>query len=267
MPETTDKNERARSETGPSGELAGRARSETGPSGNFVSCIMPTRGRRAWVPLALRCWQEQDWPAFARELIVVDDGPEPVGDLCAGAARVRYVHLAGHNSIGAKLNLGCELATGDVLAAWSDDDYHAPHRLAYQLQELERSGAAVCGTDCLHYWDVLRQEAWRYEWAIGTRSNGYVTGGTMMWRRAFWERGASTPSTPAARTRAGSADEGRCWGRWRWTSTWRRSTGATRGTRIWPCWRPARTGRGRRGRQSRGIAPAWWLAGAREAAQ
>ena len=267
MPETTDKNERARSETGPSGELAGRARSETGPSGNFVSCIMPTRGRRAWVPLALRCWQEQDWPAFARELIVVDDGPEPVGDLCAGAARVRYVHLAGHNSIGAKLNLGCELATGDVLAAWSDDDYHAPHRLAYQLQELERSGAAVCGTDCLHYWDVIRQEAWRYEWAIGTRSNGYVTGGTMMWRRAFWERGRFDALHASGEDTRWICGRGPLLGTLEMDIYVATIHGRNTGDKdlalleASPHWT-------RQARETiEGIAPAWWLAGAREAAQ
>ncbi len=152
-----------------------------------VSCIMPTRGRRGWVPLAVRCWQEQTLPTFARELIVVDDGPEPCGDLLPVGERVRYVHLQGHNSIGAKLNLGCEMARADIMATWSDDDYHAPWRLEYQLDELRRSGAAVCGTDSLFYWDPARRAAWLYEWAPGVRSNGYVTGGTMMWRREFWQ--------------------------------------------------------------------------------
>ncbi len=159
-----------------------------------VTCIMPTRGRRAWVPLAVRCWQEQTLPTFARELIVIDDGPEPCGDLVKRSDRgdrsddrVRYIYLQGDHSIGAKLNLGCELARADVMATWSDDDYHAPWRLEYQLDELRRSDATVCGTDSLFYWDPRRREAWLYEWAPGVRSNGYVTGGTMMWRREFWQ--------------------------------------------------------------------------------
>jgi len=232
-----------------------------------ISCIMPTRGRRGWVPLALRCWQEQDWPAFARELIVVDDGPEPVGDLCAGLPQVRYVHLGRDNSIGAKFNAGCELARGDVLAAWADDDYHAAHRLTYQYGALMESGAAVCGTDSLHYWDVLRQEAWLYEWAVGTRSNGYVTGGTMMWRRAFWEaRRFDTLRASGEDTR------------------WICGRGPLLGTLARDIYVATIHGRNTADkdlvmleasahwtRQAREvveeIAPAWWLDGAREAAQ
>lgn len=129
-------------------------------------------------------------PAVARELIVIDDGPEPCGDLLPQHDRVRYVYLQGHHSIGAKFNLGCEMARANVMAAWADDDYHAPFRLVYQLGELVRNKRAqICGTDSLFYWaPIWDDEVWRYDWAPGQRTDGYVTGGTMMWRRAFWEQ-------------------------------------------------------------------------------
>src|SRR5262249_36253814 len=47
-----------------------------GPSGSgrwpLISCIMPTYNRRPFLPLALRCFLDQDYPN--KELIVVDDG-------------------------------------------------------------------------------------------------------------------------------------------------------------------------------------------------
>src|SRR5262249_46735518 len=57
----------------------------------LISCIMPTRDRRRFVPLTLGCFQSQDWPH--RELVVVDDGSDPVGDLCEGVPGVRYIRV------------------------------------------------------------------------------------------------------------------------------------------------------------------------------
>lgn len=157
-----------------------------------VSCIMPTRGRRGWVPLAVRCWLEQTLPAFARELIVIDDGPDPCeaevgGQRSEVGERIRYVYLEGEHSIGEKFNVGCELARGEVMAAWADDDYHAPRRLEYQLDQLMASRAGVCGCDSLLYWAPAERSVWLFEWRPGERTNEYIAGGTMMWRRQFWE--------------------------------------------------------------------------------
>ena len=151
-----------------------------------VSCIMPTRGRREWVPLAVRCWLEQDYPASYRELVVVDDGPDPVGDLMPDSSRVRYIHLMGHNSIGAKINLGCEMARGNLLALWADDDYHAPWRLTYQVSMIQSGPHGICGCDSMLCWDTAQNEMWLYQFVPGRRTLGYVCGGTMMFRRQFW---------------------------------------------------------------------------------
>src|SRR5262249_49891845 len=61
-----------------------------------ISCIMPTRDRRSFVPLALRCFAAQDYPD--RELILVDDGADPVADLAEGVPGVRYVRVRGTRS-------------------------------------------------------------------------------------------------------------------------------------------------------------------------
>ena len=152
-----------------------------------VSCVMPTRDRRAWVPLALRCWLEQDMPGQQRELVVIDDGPDPVADLLLHQPGVRYVYLEGQHSIGAKINLGCEMAVGDVIALWADDDWHAPRRLSYQMDALTAAGAAICGCDSMLAWDACDDEMWLYQFVPGRRTTAYVCGGTMMFRRPFWE--------------------------------------------------------------------------------
>ncbi|MBK8211574.1 MAG: glycosyltransferase [Rhodospirillales bacterium] len=168
---------------------------------------MATWNRRHFVPLALRCFLAQDYDGPS-ELVVIDDGPDLVGDLVEAAIhaqavreldsntrmperngrsrQIRYVHLHGRSSIGAKFNLGIRVAHGDVLALWADDDWHAPQRLSVQVDALEQSGARMCGSDQVVFADLRTGEAWRYEYIPHRRTHSYLVGGTMMFRRSFW---------------------------------------------------------------------------------
>lgn len=156
----------------------------------LVSCLMPTRNRRQWVPMAIQCFKAQDYPN--RELVVVDDGPEPVADLVqrSGDARIRYIRIHGHNSVGAKLNVAVRMASGPILARWDDDDYHAFWRLTYQVANLMTEGDAdLCGVDRVQMLDVATGQLYRYEHCPGGgMSPDYVVGGTMVFRRTAWER-------------------------------------------------------------------------------
>ncbi len=55
----------------------------------------------------------------------------PVGDLVAGVPGVRYLQLPQRASIGAKRNLACAEARGELIAHWDDDDWYAPARLSW----------------------------------------------------------------------------------------------------------------------------------------
>ena len=72
-------------------------------------------------------FERQQYPN--RELIIIDDGDDKVADLVpAGDPRIRYIALPGQVSIGAKRNSACQLARGDIIAHWDDDDHSAPGR-------------------------------------------------------------------------------------------------------------------------------------------
>jgi glycosyltransferase involved in cell wall biosynthesis len=149
----------------------------------LVSCIMPTADRRAWLPHAFDYFARQDYPE--RELIVLDDGDDRVGDLVPDDPRIRYVELDRHVVLGEKRNRACELARGEVIAHWDDDDWQAPHRLRHQVEQLERHGAALCGTARVLYVDPARRAAWRYEHLGPART--WVAGNTLAYRRSLWE--------------------------------------------------------------------------------
>jgi glycosyltransferase involved in cell wall biosynthesis len=150
----------------------------------LVSCIMPTRNRRAFVGQAVWYFLRQDYPH--RELIVLDDGDDPAGDLIPADERIRYVRLAERATVGAKRNLGCRLARGELIAHWDDDDWLGPRRLTAQVRELESAGGELCGAQALLHYRLTAGDAWLYR----PKANGraWLAGGTLVYRRALWER-------------------------------------------------------------------------------
>jgi glycosyltransferase involved in cell wall biosynthesis len=152
------------------------------PAGPLVSCLMPTADRRHLVPRAIAYFERQDYPH--RELVVLDDGTDRVADLIPSDPRIRYVGLDRRLVLGEKRNRVCEVAAGDILVHWDDDDWHAPHRLSYQVAQLEQHGASICGTSRVLYFDPARRLAWMYRYPPHARP--WVLG--LAYRRAAWER-------------------------------------------------------------------------------
>lgn len=150
----------------------------------LVTCVMPTADRRGLVEHAIRYFRRQDYPA--RELIVLDDGCDRVEDLIPPDDRIRYVGLERRLVLGAKRNLGCELARGDVVVHWDDDDWMAPDRLRVQLAALEQHGADICGSDHQLYLDPASRAAWLFAYPAGRRA--WVAGNTLCYTREAWER-------------------------------------------------------------------------------
>jgi glycosyltransferase involved in cell wall biosynthesis len=109
----------------------------------LVTCIMPTYNRRRYVPQAIRYFQRQDFSDS--ELLILDDGEDRVADLVPADARIRYVPLGRRMILGAKRNHACEMARGQIIVHWDDDDWIAPWRLSYQVEVLQTAGADLCG--------------------------------------------------------------------------------------------------------------------------
>ncbi|HYH79685.1 MAG TPA: glycosyltransferase family 9 protein [Longimicrobium sp.] len=155
------------------------------PSIPLVSCLMPTRDRRRFVAHALEQFLRQDHPR--RELVVVDDGADPVDDLLPADPRIRYHRVARQRTLGAKRNLACSLARGELLAHWDDDDWMPAHRISAQVAALAAAPrAGACGLARLRFFDPAAGRAWEYRWP--DRSRPWLAGGTLLFRRALWEK-------------------------------------------------------------------------------
>jgi O-antigen biosynthesis protein len=130
---------------------------------------------------AVASWLQQDWRD--RELVILDDSNRPSFPDGIIGPGIKYEAAAG-GSIGWKRNRCCELASGEWIAHWDDDDWSHPARLAHQMGIAMASGAPVVGYRQMEFRDLHTGERWLYK----ASSDRYALGTSLIYRRWFWER-------------------------------------------------------------------------------
>jgi glycosyltransferase involved in cell wall biosynthesis len=150
----------------------------------LVTCIMPTCDRRGFVPGAIAGFLAQDYANL--ELVVVDDGSDSISDLVPADPRIIYVRPPQRLSVGAKRNLACSQARGEIIVHWDDDDWYPPSRVTRQVRALIERSVDVCGTSVLYYYDRTRERAFLYRYSGGGAP--WVAGTTLAYRRHVWTR-------------------------------------------------------------------------------
>jgi hypothetical protein len=148
----------------------------------LVSCVLPTYNRRPFIAHAIVYYLRQTHENS--ELIILDDGEDPIDDLVPDHPSIRYKRLPGKVTLGAKLNMGCEMARGEIIAHFDDDDWYASWRLAYQAEALARSGADICGINQLLYYDLRDGRAYDYRYPRDQRV--WLLGSDLVYRKEFW---------------------------------------------------------------------------------
>jgi glycosyltransferase involved in cell wall biosynthesis len=145
----------------------------------LVSAIMPTRGRSSFVARALACFDSQTWPD--KELVIADDADHPsFPDGLRARQEIQYDCLPRRLSIGAKRNVCCSRATGEIIWHLDDDDWSAPERMADQVNRLLETGKPVTGYSALEFRDDTRR------WLYASRAPDYAPGSTLCYTRAWW---------------------------------------------------------------------------------
>ncbi|WP_166745566.1 glycosyltransferase [Sphingomonas naasensis] len=144
---------------------------------------MPTADRRRFVPAAIAQFlaQQRD----DAELVILDDGADSVTDLIPGDPRIRYFREEQRRVLGDKRNRLCDLARGEIIVHWDDDDWHAPDRLDRQLAALDASGADIVGLAAVTFLADDGARAWDYRWGGRQR---WVYGASLAYRRDYWAR-------------------------------------------------------------------------------
>jgi glycosyltransferase involved in cell wall biosynthesis len=128
-------------------------------------------------------FQRQDYPN--RELIILDDGTDPVRDLVPDDLRIRYYLIDGKLTVGHKRNLACQEAVGEIILHWDDDDWASDRRLSYQVESLISSRSEICGLDRIYFFDLDSAQAWEY---VYKGEGNWIYGGTLCYTKEFWSR-------------------------------------------------------------------------------
>lgn len=123
----------------------------------FVSVVCPSYNRREFLPYLLYLYQYQDYPADKRELIVLDDSEHSNEDLVAmmvdsSVHNVRYIHSPERIALGKKRNMLNELARGEYIICFDDDDYYPPDKISHQVGEMQANKALFSGCDRIYVW-------------------------------------------------------------------------------------------------------------------
>jgi len=155
-----------------------------------VSVLTPTYNRRKFIPTAIACFKAQEYPQDRMEWIILDDGTDKVKDLfdASGLKNVRYVALPEGEKlpIGAKRNRLNELAKGEIVVCWDDDDFYPPDRVKKAvnlLRSVPGRRIPVVGCTLLHLYFSDRDQIW----SIGPYGQNHCTNGTMAYWRSYFK--------------------------------------------------------------------------------
>jgi glycosyltransferase involved in cell wall biosynthesis len=117
----------------------------------FVSICMPTFNRRPFIPIIIKCFENQTYPKDKIEWIIVDDGTDKIEDLVAHIPQVKYFKYDEKMSLGKKRNITNEKAKGDIIIYMDDDDYYPPERVSHAVTTLQKNPKALCAGSSTMY--------------------------------------------------------------------------------------------------------------------
>jgi len=109
----------------------------------LVSCICPTYSRPRFLVQTVEYFLRQRWRNA--ELIILDDSPSDLQAPLRMYPRVRVKRFSDRLPMGLKHNIGLEMAQGDFIAHWDDDDWQSSMRLMRQVETLLLEPVDVCG--------------------------------------------------------------------------------------------------------------------------
>ena len=162
------------------------------PGQPSVSCLMVTKNRASQALCAIRCFQEQTYPA--RELVILDDGEDDSLSVWIARQddpRIRYFRLPAQGvALGELRNRAVSLASGEYVCQWDDDDLYDPARIESQLTMIRALGADACLLSrWLIWWPRLDRLAvsvprpWEGSLLCAESLPASLSGGTPAWRR------------------------------------------------------------------------------------
>ena len=146
-----------------------------------VSIVSLLSDRRHFIPLLKACVEAQTYPSRKIEWIIVDDGPEDEGAKFGSSSQV-YFHGNKKLALGRKRQIACDMATGEFLFFFDDDDLHYPHRIERSVEKLQKFGSKmIAGNSAMLVADAITEDVIQ----SGPFNKNHATAGTFAFRREY----------------------------------------------------------------------------------
>lgn len=126
-----------------------------------VTCICITRQRPSLVRNALAYFYNQTF--LSRQLVIVFEGKDSLPwNILSEHSDITLIELAPGSdlTLGARRNLAIENAQGNYICVWDDDDWHHPHRLEIQMNNLLMNEKPANVLSRLMLFDSIRGETY-----------------------------------------------------------------------------------------------------------
>ena len=153
-----------------------------------ISIVTITKDRRIFMPLAKYSYMIQSYPDDKLELVVVDDGDDPIEDTLIGVPNVVYVRCPKGMSISDKRNLGVEKAMYNLVAFMDDDDVYPNNsilqRAAMMMKEPVKDCAFCTTIPC---YDISKYSSFMNVPPITLPMSQRVSEATLIFTKKFWE--------------------------------------------------------------------------------
>lgn len=155
-----------------------------------ISCVTVTTGRVDLVKKAVHCYAYQTYKN--RELVILAQGnfeqiKHHVDSL--GRDDIVLLEAPSHLTLGAIRNASIEIARGDIICQWDDDDLYHPDRIRTQYLALRaHSRNVACAySDFLKYFKATGEVYW-CDWSGESSLSSQMLCGTIMFhKRMFHE--------------------------------------------------------------------------------
>lgn len=158
-----------------------------------ISCVMVTSGRADHVKRSTMCYLRQTYPN--RELVVISQGDEQanvfIRRFLGGLNRedILFFPALPLLSLGALRNVSCEVASGELVCQWDDDDLYHPARLMTQYKAIRSDNQSVASAYVAFLKGFSnRGELYVCNWfGEGRALSQYLPGSVMFHKQCFFQ--------------------------------------------------------------------------------
>jgi glycosyltransferase involved in cell wall biosynthesis len=149
----------------------------------LISILTPTYNRRFFIPQYLKNIYRQNYLGEI-EILIADDGDEPIEDLLSKDKRIRYFKFEERKTLGFKRNFLAAQAKGRILIHFDDDDYYPPNRISNAVQMLSKSERLIAGSSMMYMYNVHTNKIC----TSGPFGQNHATAGTFAYKREYLEK-------------------------------------------------------------------------------